>query len=78
MRQPRYKFESDAQQDEYWKRVARLVLRPRSMSMRAAQTVIDAAMFGRGCVEGTVRARIQEAFDRTVEKNKDLLRRLDD
>jgi len=35
--------------------VARLVLRPRSMTLKAAQVVIDAAMFGIGCVEGAVR-----------------------
>jgi hypothetical protein len=52
-------FSSPEQQEEYWKRVARLVLRPRSLSLRAAQTVIDAAMFGKGCLEGEVRARIE-------------------
>lgn len=46
--------------DEYWKRVARLVLRPRSMTLKAAQTVVDAAMFGKGCLEGTVRNQIEE------------------
>ena len=53
-------FTSPEQQDEYWKRVARLVLRPRSMTLLAAQTVVDAAMLGIGCVEGTVRKQIEE------------------
>jgi hypothetical protein len=51
-------FESLEQREEYWRRVARLVLRPRSMTLRAARIVIDAAMFGIGCVEGEVRAKI--------------------
>jgi len=46
--------------DEYWKRVARLCLRPRSMTLRAAQIVVDAAMLGIGCTEGAVRTRIEE------------------
>ena len=33
----------------------------RGMTFRAAATVVDAAMFGDGCVEGTVRAKIEGA-----------------
>ena len=51
--------------DEYWKRVARLVLRPRSMTLKAAQVVIDAAMFGIGCVEGAVRESAGRAGSQT-------------
>ena len=47
------------ERDEYWERVQRLVLRPRSMTLRAAKTVVDAAMYGKGCLEGEVRARIE-------------------
>ena len=56
--------------DEYWKRVARLVLRPRNMTLKAAQTVVDAAMFGKGCTEGRIRDRIQNEFDESVEEDK--------
>lgn len=59
-------FSSPEQQDEYWKRVAKLVLRPRSMTLRAAQTVVDAAMFGKGCLEGTMRAKIQAEQEREL------------
>jgi hypothetical protein len=41
-----------AERDVYWRRVARLVLRPRSMTLRAAKKVIDAAMYGIGCIYG--------------------------
>jgi len=40
---------------EYLERVQRLAVR--GMSQRAAQIVVDAAMFGYGCLEGEVRAR---------------------
>ena len=53
--------------DEYWKRVARLVLRPRSMTLKAAQVVIDAAMFGIGCVEGAVREEQQQRINKGEE-----------
>lgn len=45
-------------------RVLRLVQGPREMSPRAAATVVDAAMFGIGCTEGTVREEIQKRLDR--------------
>jgi hypothetical protein len=45
--------------EEYWRRVAKLMLRPRSMTLKAAQVVVDAAMFGEGCIEDMVRAKIQ-------------------
>ena len=44
----------------YWERIQRLVLRPRSMTLRAAHIVVDAAMYGIGCTEGTVRKQIEE------------------
>ena len=47
------------ERDEYWERVQRLVLRPRSMTLRAAKIVVDAAMYGQGCLEGEVRARLE-------------------
>ncbi len=43
---------------EYWERVLRLMF-IRRMTARAARTVIDAAMYGIGCVEGEVRSRIE-------------------
>lgn len=43
---------------EYWERVLRLMFN-RRMTARAARTVIDAAMYGKGCLEGDVRARIE-------------------
>ena len=46
------------ERDLYWERIQRLVLRPRSMTLRAAHVVVDAAMYGIGCTEGEVRARI--------------------
>ena len=46
------------ERDLYWERIQRLVLRPRSMTLRAAHVVVDAAMYGIGCTEGEVRDRI--------------------
>ena len=43
---------------EYRKRVANLIAF-RGMSDRAARIVVDAAMYGIGCIEGEVRARIE-------------------
>ena len=63
-------------QDEYWQRVQRLVLRPRSMTLRAAQIVVDAAMLSIGCTEGKVRTQI--AFEQSVDKNRELLHNLID
>jgi len=62
--------------DRYWERVQRLVLRPRSMTLRAAKIVVDAAMLGIGCTEGDVRTRI--AFEQSVDKNRELLHNLID
>ena len=44
---------------EWVARVDRLVVE-RGMTYRAACVVVDAAMFGKGCLEGTVRKRIEE------------------
>jgi len=57
-----------SESDVYWQRVTRLVIRPRSMTLRAAKIVVDAAMLGIGCTEGTVRNRIEEEEPR--EKNR--------
>jgi len=40
-------------------RILRLIL-GRGMSVHAAETVVDAAMFGIGCIEGTIRKQIEE------------------
>jgi hypothetical protein len=45
--------------NERARRIALLTSPPRGMTLRAAETVVDAAMFGIGCLEGTVRARIE-------------------
>ena len=45
---------------EYVLRVWKLMESPRSMTLKAASTVVQAAMFGDGCIEGTVRTRIEE------------------
>ena len=45
--------------DEWVARVAHLVY-DRMMTYRAATTVVDAAMYGIGCTEGTVRKQIEE------------------
>ena len=37
------------------------------MTPRAAATVVDAAMFGIGCVEGEVRQKIQKRIDRKAQ-----------
>jgi hypothetical protein len=39
-------------------RITRLI-EERGMTPAAAATVVDAAMFGIGCLEGTIRARIE-------------------
>lgn len=44
--------------DEYIARVSRLIFE-RMMTARAAHIVVDAAMYGIGCSEGTVRKRIE-------------------
>jgi len=61
--------------DELYKRVQRLI-RERGMTLRAAETVVMAAMHSVGCVEGEVRERI--AFEQSTTKNNDLLKRLED
>ena len=53
-------------------RITRLIEKPRCMTPEAAATVVDAAMFGIGCIEGTVRDRIQadkEKANDTRSKN---------
>ena len=42
---------------EHAYRVKRLI--ERGLTVRAATIVVDAAMLGEGCIEGTVRAEIQ-------------------
>jgi hypothetical protein len=37
------------------------------MTLKAAQVVIDAAMFGIGCVEGAVREKQQQLIDKGEE-----------
>jgi hypothetical protein len=49
----------------YWERIVRLV--ERGLTLRAAHIVVDAAMFGIGCVEGTVRVEQQKRIDRGEE-----------
>jgi hypothetical protein len=44
-------------------RIARLVEKPRCLTVTAASTVVDAAMFGIGCLEGRMRQKIQEGID---------------
>ncbi len=46
---------------EYIVRVDKL--KARGMTDRAARIVIDAAMYGIGCIEGVVRARIQKELE---------------
>lgn len=43
-------------------RITRLI-EDRGMTPKAAATVVDAAMFGIGCLEGTIRKKIQEEID---------------
>ena len=50
---------TDAELCEYNRRILRLVYPPRLMSLRAATIVVDAAMYGKGCIEGEVRAKIE-------------------
>jgi hypothetical protein len=47
------------------------------MTLRAAHTVVSAAMYGEGCIEGTIRAKMQSEFEQSVSKNQDLLERLE-
>jgi hypothetical protein len=44
-------------------RITRLVAKPRCMSLDAAVKVVDAAMFGIGCLEGKVREEQQKRID---------------
>ena len=48
--------------DERADRITRLI-EDRGMTPKAAATVVDAAMFGIGCIEGQVRKKIQEEID---------------
>lgn len=67
---------------EYVARLRRLL--DRGLSLRAAETVVDAAMFGIGCTEGVVREAIQTALDKeknfsdSISKNRNLLERMGD
>lgn len=45
-------------------RITRLIEKPRCMTPAAAATVVDAAMFGIGCIEGKVRAVVQAELDK--------------
>ena len=45
---------------EYMLRVWKLMDPPRSMSHRAAKIVVEAAMFGIGCLEGEMRKKIEQ------------------
>lgn len=54
---------TDRQMYEYAQRILRLVNPPRMMSVRAATIVVEAAMFGEGCIEGKVRAEQQKRID---------------
>jgi hypothetical protein len=44
-------------------RILKLAGPPRLMDFRAAMIVVDAAMFGIGCLEGEVREKIQKEID---------------
>jgi hypothetical protein len=67
---------------EYVSRLTALL--DRGLSRRAAETVIDAAMFGLGCTEGVVREAIQigldleKNFSDSIAKNRNLLERMGD
>ena len=50
---------TDLEMYEYAHRIQRLVDAPRLMSIRAATITVEAAMFGIGCTEGDVRAKIE-------------------
>ena len=50
---------TDLELYEYSRRIMRLLNAPRLMTVRAATITVDAAMFGIGCIEGEVRARIE-------------------
>ena len=63
----RFMILSPEKMNERAERITRLIEKPRMMNPRAAATVVDAAMFGIGCVEGDVRKQIQERLD--GEKN---------
>ena len=48
---------------EWASRIGRLIVE-RQMTYRAARTVVDAAMYGVGCTECTVRAAQQKRIDK--------------
>lgn len=59
--------------------VARLTaLLNRGLTRRAAETVVDAAMFGLGCTEGAAREAIQKALDKPTDPTYNLLERMGD
>jgi hypothetical protein len=47
---------------EWVTRTQRLII-GRGMTTEAAVVVVDASMFGHGCTEGTVRAKIQKELE---------------
>ena len=57
---------------EYAHRIQRLVDAPRLMSIRAATTVVEAAMFGNGCIEGKVREDIERKKKEPLSEEKGL------
>jgi hypothetical protein len=52
------KFHYELHGCERARRIMRLIVN-RDMSLRAASIVVDAAMYGVGCIEGEVRAEIE-------------------
>jgi hypothetical protein len=60
----------DPKRHEFCRRMNQLV-DVRRMSKRAAMMVVDAAMFGIGCVEGEVRDRIQKELEASDESKRE-------
>ena len=54
---------------EYEARILRLVFQ-RHMTKRASTIVVDAAMYGIGCTEGKVRARIEAQKKEPLSEDK--------
>ena len=61
---------TDLEMYEYSQRIMRLVDAPRLMSIRAATITVEAAMFGIGCIEGEVRARIEAQKKEPLSEDK--------
>ena len=64
---------TDFEAYNYGCRIQRLMNPPRLMSIRAATIVVEAAMFGNGCVEGKVREEIALTKEQhtIIVKNKE-------